>query len=54
VRQFTHAQQTYYHGHHANFLGVYSVHDRVPMAFLIDVIPLEGNPLYGGNYDADG
>jgi hypothetical protein len=43
----------YYHGHHANFLGIYSVHDRIPMAFLIDVVPLEGNPLFGGNYDAD-
>lgn len=53
VRHFAAAQQTYYHGHHANFVGVCSIHDRVPMAFLIDVIPLEGNPLFGRNYDAD-
>jgi hypothetical protein len=53
VRHFAHVQQMYYHGHHANFLGIYSVHDRIPMAFLIDVVPLEGNPLFGGNYDAD-
>lgn len=53
VRHFQHSQLTYYHGHHANFLAEYSVHDRVPMVFLINIVPLPGSPLHGENFDED-
>ena len=45
------AQQVEYHGRHNRFLAVYTVHDRVPIVFLWKLIPQEGNPLFGENFD---
>jgi hypothetical protein len=52
VRDLRHAKLTEYHGRHDNFLAVYAVHERVPMVFLSQLTPLEGNPLYGETFDA--
>ena len=53
VKDFRHIQFTQYHGTHRGFVCIYSVHNRIPMVVVTKLIPLEGNPLFGGNYDSD-
>jgi hypothetical protein len=51
VRNFHHAHLVEYHGRHRGFFAAYSVHDRIPMVFLLQLIPLPGNPLLDENLD---
>ena len=51
LRHFRASQMVYYRGLHGGFAAEYSVHDRVPMSFLYDVIPLPGHPLHGENFE---
>lgn len=51
IRNLGNAELVEYHGRHANFLAVYSVHDRVPIVFLLRLILLPGNPLVGENLE---
>jgi hypothetical protein len=52
IRNLRNAQQVEYHGRHERFLAVYTVHDRVPIVFVWRLVPQEGNPLFGENFDA--
>jgi hypothetical protein len=52
IRNLRNAHQVEYHGRHDRFLAIYTVHDRVPIVFLWYLIPQEGNPLFGENFDA--
>jgi hypothetical protein len=47
VRDYRHAQLTEYHASHWKFRCKYAVHARVPIVFLLDLWPLECNPLFG-------
>jgi hypothetical protein len=51
IRDFRNSQMTEYHGRHARFLCVYSVHTRIPTVVVTQLIPQEGNPLFGENFD---
>ena len=46
------AEQVTYHGRHDRLLAVYTVHERVPIVFLWQIVPQEGHPLFGENFDA--
>lgn len=52
IANLRNAQQVEHHGRHRRFLAVYTVHDRVPIVFLWKLIPQEGHPLFGENFDA--
>ena len=41
-----------YHGRHDRLLAVYTIHVRVPIVFLWQVVPQDGHPLFGENFDA--
>jgi hypothetical protein len=47
IRDYRHAQLTEYHASYWKFPCKYAVHARVPIVFLLDLWPLEGNPLFG-------
>jgi hypothetical protein len=51
IRNLQHARLVEYHGRHGDFLAIYAVHDRIPMVFLNQLIPLPRNPLYGETFD---
>jgi hypothetical protein len=51
LRNFRHAQTVEYRGRHKNFRCIYSVHDRVPIVFMAELTPMEGNPLHGEEFD---
>ena len=52
LRNYRHAHTVEYRGLHKNFRCTYSVHDRVPIVFMTELTPLEGNPLFGERFDA--
>ena len=52
IRNYRHAQLIEYHGRHGGFLAAYAVHERVPIVFLNQLIPQEGHPLFGEDFDA--
>jgi hypothetical protein len=54
IKDFRIIHFTQYHATHKGFVCIYSVHDRIPTVVVTNLIPLEGNPLYGGSYDTDG
>ncbi|MBO0698595.1 MAG: hypothetical protein J2P46_09385 [Zavarzinella sp.] len=51
IRNFRHARTVQYRGQHKDFRCTYSVHDRIPIVFMTELTPLEGNPLYGEKFD---
>jgi len=51
IRDFRNAQFTEFHGRLGRFLCVYHVHARIPMVMVKTLIPQEGNPLFGQNFD---
>jgi hypothetical protein len=51
LRNFRHAKTVEYRGQYEKFRCIYSVHDRVPIVFMTELVPLEGNPLYGQDLD---
>jgi hypothetical protein len=51
IRDYRKAQMTEYHGRHAKFLCIYAVHQRIPTVVVTQLIPQEGNPLFGENFD---
>jgi hypothetical protein len=51
LRHFGASQMIYYRGSTGGFAAVYSVHDRIPMSFLYDIVPLPGHPMYGESFD---
>jgi hypothetical protein len=51
LRNYRHAHTVEYRGLHKNFRCIYSVHERIPIVFMTELTPLEGNPLYGENLD---
>lgn len=52
VRNFRHAQFIEYHGRHQKFLCIYSVHVRIPTVVVTHIIPQDGHPLFGQDFDA--
>ncbi len=53
IRNFRHAHLIEYHGRHRGFFAAYSVHERIPMVFLLQLLPLPGNPLFGQSFDSE-
>lgn len=51
IRNLRHAQMVEYHGRHNDLLAIYSVHDRVPIVFLFQLVPLPDHPLFGENFE---
>jgi hypothetical protein len=47
VRQYRGLQLTEYRGQHWRLRCRYSVHDRVPIVFLTQIVPIKGSPLFG-------
>lgn len=41
-----------YHGRHNQLLCVYSVHVRIPTVVITQLVPQDGHPLLGENFDA--
>jgi hypothetical protein len=54
IKDFRVIHFTQFRGPHKGFVCIYSVHDRIPTVVVTKLIPLEGNPLFGGDYDSDG
>jgi hypothetical protein len=52
VWNFRMANFVEYHGRHNGLLCVYSVHVRIPTVVISRLVPQEGHPLFGGNFDA--
>ena len=52
VRNHRKAKLVEYNGRHGGFLAIYSVHERVPIVFLTQLVPQAGHPLFGENFDA--
>ena len=52
VQNFRNAHFVEYHGRHAQLLCVYSVHERIPTVVITQLIPQDGHPLFGQNFDA--
>jgi hypothetical protein len=50
LRHLHYAQLTEYRGQHRNFQAVYSVHDRIPIVFLVKLRTLQGNPIHGEEF----
>jgi len=46
-----HLNAVQYRGLHKDFRCIYSVHERIPIVFMTELTPLEGNPLFGHNFD---
>ena len=47
IRDYRHARRTEFHASHWKVRFEYAVHARVPIVFLLDFWPLEGDPLFG-------
>ena len=47
IRHYHGLKLMQYRGQHWNFQCMYSVHDRVPIVFLNQIILLPRNPLFG-------
>jgi hypothetical protein len=47
IRKWPHAHLTEYRGIYWNLRCRYGVHDRVPIVFLTEIVPLERCPLFG-------
>jgi hypothetical protein len=52
VRNFRIANFVEYHGRHNKLLCVYSVHVRIPTVVITRLVPQEGHPQFGENFDA--
>jgi hypothetical protein len=47
IQNLRHANLTVYRGMHWELRCQYAVHNRVPIVFLTEILPLERNPLFG-------
>jgi hypothetical protein len=51
IRNLRKAGQIEYQGRYNRLLAVYTLHERIPLVFLWRIIPQEGHPLFGENFD---
>jgi hypothetical protein len=52
VRDFRNLNFVEYHGRHAKLPCVYSVHVRIPTVVITRLVPQDGHPLFGEDFDA--